>query len=175
MLVFLSMTKDKPRIFLCDIDGTLTDGFKPLTSNGIETKNFYIPDGMGLILLQKLGVQTGIITSEVGPIVIERAKQLRVHYFKSGSKNKLKAAQEISHDSGISLSEMFFIGDDVNDYDLLTQVGFAACPGDAQPIVRAIPGIRVAKAFGGRGAVREMINEIYGEMALLEAWRAEGN
>lgn len=159
------------KIFLADVDGTMTDGGKYLSEKGDETKKFHIPDGMGLMMIRQLGVKTGIITSETVSIVTKRAEQLKMDFVVTGAKNKLAAAKEISTKTGVPLSEMAFIGDDINDHDLLAAVGFAACPANAQDLIKSIPRIRVLRACGGEGAVREFINVLFGQEKLLEAWR----
>lgn len=159
------------KLFLADMDGTLTDGGKYLTAKGEETKKFHIPDGMGFVLLQRMGIQTGIITSERSGVVNVRGEQLRVNHLVVDAANKLKSAQELSLRTHIPLSEMAFIGDDVNDYDLLSEVGFPACPGDAQDLIKTIPRIRVMRTSGGYGAVREFMNLLFGAEAFLQAWR----
>jgi YrbI family 3-deoxy-D-manno-octulosonate 8-phosphate phosphatase len=161
----------KLKIFITDMDGVLTDGGKYLSEKGEEMKKFHIPDGMGLMMLKRLGIQTAIITSEKVGIVTLRAEQLKIDHVMTGVNAKLKAAEAISLKTGISLAEMAFIGDDINDYDLLTAVGFAACPADAQDIIKAIHRIRVMRSAGGAGAVREFINLLAGAENLLEAWR----
>lgn len=163
-------TTQRPRLFLCDIDGVMTDGGRYLSEKGEEMKKFHIPDGMGMFLLKKLGIKTGIITSEDSNLVEIRAVQLSVDFLRTAAKDKLALAKEICKDAGIPLSEVAYIGDDVNDFHLLSQVGFPACPTNAQPIIKAIPGIRLLKLAGGHGAVREFINELVGEEALVEAW-----
>lgn len=158
------------KIFLTDVDGVMTDGGLFLSESGEELKKFYIPDGMGLVLLQKMGVKTGIITSENLKMIEKRAARLKMSFLKMGAKDKYSLAQEICAEAQCGLHEIAYIGDDVNDYKLLSSVGFAACPGDAQPIIKSIPGIRVMANLGGRGAVREFINQLVGEENLVKAW-----
>jgi 3-deoxy-D-manno-octulosonate 8-phosphate phosphatase (KDO 8-P phosphatase) len=158
------------RIFLTDVDGVMTDGGMYLSENGDEMKRFYIPDGMGLFLMRKMGIKTGIITSETLTLIERRALRLKMDFLKMGASDKLALAQEICEESGCHLSEVAYIGDDVNDYKLLSAVGFPACPANAQPIIKAIPGIRILQAEGGRGALREFINHLVGEEALVKAW-----
>jgi 3-deoxy-D-manno-octulosonate 8-phosphate phosphatase (KDO 8-P phosphatase) len=158
------------RVFLTDVDGVMTDGGMYLSENGDEMKRFYIPDGMGLFLMRKLGFKTGIITSENLTLVERRALRLKMDFLRMGASDKLGLAQEICQDVGCTLAEVAFVGDDVNDFKLLSAVGYAACPANAQPIIKKIPGIRVLQADGGRGALREFINHLVGEEALVRAW-----
>lgn len=159
------------KIFLTDVDGVLTDGSMYLTEGGDEMKRFYFPDGMGMALLSKLGVKTGIITSGNLKLVERRAMKLKIDFLRMGAKNKLALAKEICQQENCDLSQVAFIGDDVNDYELLTQVGHAACPKNAQPIIKSIPRIRLLNSWGGRGAIREFINDLVGEEELVRAWK----
>lgn len=150
------------KLFLTDVDGTLTDGGMYYTAAGDTMKKFNTRDGMGLQLLQKSGVKVGIVTSEDTEIVTARAAKLGVDYLVQGKRfgGKLAAAQAIADELGITLEEIAYIGDDVNCEELLRGVGLAACPYDAMPQVLAIPGIRRMTLKGGEGCVREFINEI---------------
>lgn len=149
----------KPRIklFLCDVDGTLTDGGMYYSENGDELKKFNTRDGMGFQLLREAGIKTGIITSENTRIVTNRAEKLKVDYLYQGKRNggKLAIAKEICREMGISLDEVAYIGDDINCVELLSQVGVAACPADACSHVKAIPSIKVMQKRGGEGCVRD--------------------
>ncbi len=147
---------DDMRLFLTDVDGTLTDGGMYYGSDGTEFKKFNTRDGMGLQLLQRTGVKVGIVTSENTPINVNRARKLGLDYLKQSARDggKLAAVNEIC-------SEMeAYVGDDVNCYDLLAAVGWAACPADACTKVKNIPGIRILTRHGGDACVREWIDMI---------------
>lgn len=154
----------KIRLFLTDVDGTLTDGGMYYTAEGDAMKKFNTRDGMGLQLMQKTGVKVGIITSENTAIVTKRAEKLGLDYLVQGKRDggKLAATREICEAMGITLAEVAYIGDDVNCAELLRSAGTAACPADAMPQVKAIPGIRIMSLKGGEGCVREFINELLG-------------
>ena len=154
--------KPQIKLFLCDVDGTLTDGGMYYSETGDEQKKFNTRDGMGFQLLRESGIKTGIITSENTRIVENRAKKLKLDYLRQSKRDggKVAAAQEICDELGITLIEVAYIGDDINCYDLLTKVGLAACPADALPKVKAIPGIHVMTRKGGEGCVREFISLI---------------
>lgn len=152
------------KLFLCDVDGTLTDGGMYYSENGDELKKFNTRDGMGFQLLREAGIKTGIITSENTKIVANRAKKLKVDFLYQGKRDggKLAVAKEICERLGITLDEVAYIGDDVNCVDLLEAVGVKACPADACEEVKAIPGICVMVRKGGDGCVREFINLLLG-------------
>jgi YrbI family 3-deoxy-D-manno-octulosonate 8-phosphate phosphatase len=156
------------KLFLTDVDGCLTDGGMYYTAEGDAMKRFCVYDGMGMALLQKAGIPCGILTSENSPIVKARAEKLKLKYLylgvgsrdRAGSLTKLEAANRICSKLGITLAEVCFVGDDINDIDLLSEVGYPCCPPNARPEVLAVPGIRVLTTPGGYGAVREICDEI---------------
>ena len=128
--------------------------------NGLELKKFNFRDGHGFQLLREAGVKTAIITSETMAIVQKRADKLRVDYLSMGNHTKLDYMKKICNDLSIELSEVAYIGDDVNCIELLSAVGMAACPADADARVKAIPGIQVMTKKGGEGCVREFCETI---------------
>jgi len=147
------------KLFLTDVDGTLTDGGMYYCENGDEFKKFNTRDGMGFQLLREAGIKTGFITSENTKIVERRAKKLKIDYLYQSSKfkGKLEVASEICTKEDIALSEAAYIGDDVNCYELLCNVGFAACPADAVDKIKNIPNIIILSKNGGEGVVREFV------------------
>lgn len=149
------------KLFLCDVDGTLTDGGMYYSENGDELKKFDTRDGMAFELLRERGIKTGILTSESTKVVERRAAKLKVDFLKQGVRGdgKLAAAQEICDAMGITLREVAYMGDDRNCVDLLSNVGFAACPADACKEVLAIEGIHVANRRGGDAALRAVVEK----------------
>ncbi len=159
-----SPTKPNIKLFVSDIDGTLTDGGMYYSENGDELKKFNTRDGMGFGLLREAGIKTAIVTSEDRELNRRRAEKMKIDFLVQGKckGGKLSAVKEIVNELGISLEEVAYIGDDVNCIDLLSAVGFAACPADACVKVLEIPGIIVLSRKGGEGCVRELINKILG-------------
>ena len=157
------------RLFLTDVDGCLTEGGMYYTAEGEVMKRFCVYDGMGMVRLQEIGIPCGILTSENSLIVKARAEKLKLRYLYLGvgsrvnpkAKSKLAAAKEICEELGIGLENVCFVGDDINDVELLSEVGLPCCPPNARPEVLAVPGIRVLKTPGGSGAIREISDEIY--------------
>lgn len=150
------------RLFLTDVDGVLTDAGMYYSEEGDELKKFNTRDGMGLQLLKAQGIKTGIVTSEDTRMVDRRFKKLGLDHLYQGKKHggKLAAALDICEKEGLDLSQVAYIGDDVNCFELLSRVGFPACPADAVDKVKAIPGIRVFTKKGGEGVVREYVEAI---------------
>lgn len=157
-----TLSKPQIKLFISDIDGTLTDGGMYYSENGDELKKFNTRDGMGFGLLRKAGVKTAIITSEDRQLNQRRGDKLQLDYLVQGKREggKLAAAQYICDRLGITLNEVAYIGDDINCIDLLSSVGVAACPADAHQKVKDITGIKVMTKKGGEGCVREFIEEI---------------
>ena len=154
----------KIKLFLTDVDGVLTDGGMYYSEIGDEQKKFNTRDGMGFHLLREAGIKSGIITTENTQIVERRAAKLKVDYVYQGKNTggKLQTAMEICRKEGITLAEAAYIGDDINCYDLLCEVGMAACPADAVDKIKTIPNIKILRKKGGEGVVREFIEIILG-------------
>ena len=156
------------KLFLTDVDGCLTDGGMYYGASGEEMKRFCVYDGMGMVQLRKAGIKCGILTSETTEIVARRAKKLQLDYLyqgvgsqvKQGVITKLQACEQICAELGIGLDEVCYVGDDINDIDILRAVGLPACPPNARPQVLALPNIHVLQTHGGQGAIRELCDEI---------------
>ncbi len=115
---------------------------------------------MGFQLLREAGIKVGIITSENTKIVENRARKLKVDYLYQGKREggKLSAALEICKEMGITLEEVAYVGDDINCIDLLSAVGFPACPSDAHMKIVNIQGIKILNRKGGDGCIREFVD-----------------
>ena len=159
LLKYIS-TSNHIRLLLTDVDGVLTDAGMYYTENGDEIKKFSTYDGMGFKLLKEYGIKTGIITSENRELNERRAEKLKLDFIFQGVSNKLKKVKELSKNNNISLREIAYIGDDINDLELLSAVGLAACPKNANKKVKNISGIIQLSSKGGEGAVREFIEII---------------
>lgn len=150
--------KNNIKLFGCDVDGTLTDAGMYYTENGDELKKFNTRDGMGIKLLRESGIITLIITSENTKIVENRAKKLKVDYLYQGVQNKLEVIKELLKKLNIDKSEFAYIGDDINDKEILEFAGLKACPNDAMEIIKNIDNILIMSKKGGEGTVREFID-----------------
>ena len=156
------------KLFLTDVDGCMTDGGMYYTESGDEFKKFCVYDGMGIVLLRKAGIPCGILTSENTNIGLKRGKKLGLEYVYTGvgrvvdgvKMTKLDAAKKICDELGLTLKNVCFVGDDVNDLDLLQNAGVAACPVNAVEVVKSVPGIIHLSKRGGDGAIREICEMI---------------
>lgn len=154
--------KKSIKLFVTDVDGVLTDAGMYYSESGDELKKFNTHDGMAFQLLRDQGIKTAIVTSENTLIVANRAKKLKVDFLYQGKKydGKLNAVLDICSKEKIHISEVAYIGDDINCFELLSEVGLAACPFDAVDKIKQIPNIIVLEKKGGEGVVREFYNEL---------------
>jgi len=152
--------KQTIKLFLTDVDGTLTDAGMYYSENGDELKKFSTYDGMGLRMLSEKGILTGIITSETRELNRRRAEKLKLDYYFYGDSSKLKTVTQLCSNLNISLQNVAYIGDDVNDFELLSNVGWAACPANSVSKIKNIPNIELLQKKGGEGAVREFADLI---------------
>ena len=150
-----------PRIkmFLTDCDGCLTDGGMYYSEHGDELKKFNTRDGMGLSFLRREGILTGIVTSENVDLNRRRAEKLKLDILKMGCLNKVETITDLCQQYGVKLEEVLYVGDDVNDVEVLKMVGYSCCPADAIREVKDIVDY-VACARGGEGVVREVVEHV---------------
>ena len=150
----------KITLVLTDVDGVLTDNGVYYGEQGEVLKRFSIRDGMGVERLRKLcTIETGIVTGELSPSVAKRAEKLKITQVHLGVQDKLGRLEGILAKGGFGWEEVAFIGDDVNDLEVLHRVGLSACPADAMAAVSGIVHYRCT-AFGGYGAFREFAEYI---------------
>ena len=147
------------RLFATDVDGVLTDAGMYYSESGDEWKKFNTRDGMGIKLLQKAGLITAIVTQERTKLVARRAEKLAIPEVHQGAMDKLSVVREMASRYGITLEQVAYIGDDINDVETLKAVGFSAAPADGLPDVLAVVDY-VCRNKGGEGAVREVIDMI---------------
>jgi YrbI family 3-deoxy-D-manno-octulosonate 8-phosphate phosphatase len=147
------------RLFATDVDGVLTDAGMYYSESGDEWKKFNTRDGMGIKLLQKAGLITAIVTQERTRLVARRAEKLAIPELHQGAIDKLSVIRDMAMRHGMTLRQIAYIGDDINDLESLKAVGFSASPGDGQPEVLRVVDY-VCRKNGGEGAVREIVDMI---------------
>jgi len=147
------------RLFATDVDGVLTDAGMYYSESGDEWKKFNTRDGMGIKLLQKAGLITAIVTQERTRLVARRAEKLAIPELHQGVMDKLSVIRDMATRHGISLRQVAYIGDDINDVEALEAVGFSAAPADGLSQVLEIVDYVCLKR-GGEGAVRELAEMI---------------
>lgn len=145
--------------FFCDIDGTLTDGGVYYSPEGEQLKRFSLRDGTGFFLLRQCGIKAGFITTENSRIVEQRAKKLKIDKYIFGTNRKVEAMQEFLVSMGLSMENVAFIGDELNDVKLLRACGLSFAVGDADHRVKDVADI-VCERFGGHDAFREAVEKL---------------
>jgi len=145
------------KLVLTDSDGVLTDGGVYYSASGEELRRFSVRDGMGVERLRGAAVETAIITREKGAAVRKRAEKLKMRYVYLGVRDKLAHLPVVYSQTGLGLDQMGYIGDDVNDQEIIQAInpeGLTGAPADAFPSVRHLVHY-VSSARGGDGAFRD--------------------
>lgn len=149
-------------LVVCDNDGVLTDGTVLVSARGEEMKAYSLRDGMAVERLRQADIETAIVTREVSEIVRRRAEKLGIRHVWTGVADKRAFLARIVEETGRSLAQIAYIGDDVNDLGIIAAVadaGLTASPGDGMPEVHAVVHL-ICSAPGGRGALRELADWI---------------
>jgi 3-deoxy-D-manno-octulosonate 8-phosphate phosphatase (KDO 8-P phosphatase) len=159
----------KIKLFLMDVDGTLTDGGVCLISSTStdgsgaavisEMKVFNAQDGQGLSLAHTMGIQTGFITGRSSPAVAKRAEELKVSFVYLGQAKKTDAFEECMRKAGVTEEEVAYMGDDLPDIPLAQRAGLAVCVADGVPELQAVCHF-TTRRLAGRGTAREVVELI---------------
>ncbi|HEY0785377.1 MAG TPA: HAD hydrolase family protein [Acidobacteriaceae bacterium] len=158
----------KIKLFLMDVDGTLTDGgvclISTTSADGTTTavsemKVFNAQDGQGLSLAHTMGIQTGFITGRRSPAVAKRAEELRVNFVYLGQAKKTQAFEECMEKAGVTEEEVAYMGDDLPDIPLAQRSGLAICVADGAPELKAVCHFTTQR-LAGRGTAREVVELI---------------
>lgn len=119
------------KLVILDVDGVMTDGRIVIDDNGVETRNFDIKDGMGVVVMMMSGVDVAIITSKKSGAVRHRAEELKIKRFHEGIKKKIEPYEEMLKEMGISDAEVAYVGDDLVDLSMMKRVGLPIAVNDA--------------------------------------------
>ncbi len=157
----LNIRLSRIRLLVLDVDGTLTNGGIYFGANGEELKRFHTQDGLGIVLARGVGLQVAWVTGRESSIVWRRSQELATprHLVLQGVKDKSKALAHLAQETKIPLTEMAFMGDDLNDLPAMGDAAVALCPADAASHIQAAADW-VSTRCGGEGAVREAIELI---------------
>lgn len=146
------------RFLALDIDGVMTDGGMFYAESGDEFKKFNAKDGLAIIRLIEGGYHVGFISSGFNKEIIQRRAQLlKVQHVYCGTWKKTQVIENWCKNLNISMKNVAYIGDDLNDIDLMRKVGFTACPADAAPEVKHLAHVVLSKG-GGKGCIREFVD-----------------
>lgn len=160
------------RLLLFDVDGVLTDGTLDLHGDGTESKRFHIRDGAGMVWAQRAGLMVGLLSGRPSLATSQRAAQLAIRIVAQASGSKLAAYAQLLRKHQITDAEVAYMGDDLLDLPVLARVGLSAAPADAAPqVVSRVD--YVARAPGGRGAARELVELVLKAQKRWAALEAE--
>jgi 3-deoxy-D-manno-octulosonate 8-phosphate phosphatase (KDO 8-P phosphatase) len=146
-------------LLLMDVDGVLTDGVIALDDNGVETKHFFVRDGSAIALWRKAGKRVAILSGRTAKAVDLRATELGISPVIQGARDKAGPFRALLAELTLEPRQVCYMGDDLPDVPVLRASGLAACPADAVEEVRSAVHY-VARAPGGRGAIREVVELI---------------
>ena len=144
------------RLLLFDVDGVLTDGRVLIHPDGSESKQFAIKDGIAIVLAQREGLLTGVLSGRASAAGVHRARQLGMAIVHDNVTTKIETYARILDANGLRDDEVAYMGDDLLDLPVLARAGLSAAPADAAREVRERVHW-VSRARGGEGAARELI------------------
>lgn len=150
---------DRIKYLVIDVDGTMTDAGIYYDEHGNELKKFCTKDAAGFFVARKAGIQIVVLTGRECEATRRRMSEMKVDFLYQNIKNKKKFLEEFMEHHKIKKNEIGYIGDDLNDYDPMSLVGFVACPADSCSEIIQIADY-VSKKNGGYGAVRDVIEHI---------------
>jgi len=145
----------KVRLFICDVDGVLTNG-TVLMGDGKEYKSFNIQDGLGLLLLMRNDIKVGWVSNRPSPVTQQRASELGIDYLVQGKGNKVEEIEALLAREGFKWADVCYLGDDVVDLGALKRAGAAVAVANAIDEAKKLADY-VTEARGGEGAVREVV------------------
>ena len=149
----------KIKMLVLDVDGVLTDGKIIYNDLGIESKNFNVKDGFAMLILNRAGIKSAIITAKKSRVLVKRIKEMMINRLYQNAFNKLEAYRDILKRFGLADEDICYIGDDLLDLPLLKRVGLAVSVTDGVEEVKTAAHY-VTEKKGGEGAVREVIELI---------------
>jgi 3-deoxy-D-manno-octulosonate 8-phosphate phosphatase (KDO 8-P phosphatase) len=147
------------RTFIFDVDGVMTDGTIQSTDAGEFLRTFHTRDGYAISQAVKEKFNIVVITGGRGNSIENRLKYLGIHQFYTGVGDKLPVFQRFIETHNLNLSEILYMGDDINDLAVMSKVGLACCPADACPEIQEISHY-VSPFNGGKGCVRDVIEKV---------------
>ncbi len=144
-------------LLVLDCDGVLTDGRLYFSSEGEAMKSFHVHDGQGIVSWQHAGFRTGIITGRTSPIARARAEELGIEFFLESVKDKAAALDDLIGKTGLSASQIAYVGDDLADLGPMRRVGFPVAVNNSVAELLDVAALVTSKN-GGFGAVREVVD-----------------
>jgi 3-deoxy-D-manno-octulosonate 8-phosphate phosphatase (KDO 8-P phosphatase) len=142
-----------------DFDGVLTDNKVYVDQNGKESVCCSRSDGLAFDVLRKLKIPTYILSTETNIVVTQRAKKLKIPVIQ-GASNKLETLSKLCNEEHFNINKVLFIGNDLNDYQVMKACGYSACPSDSHSKIKQISS-HVLSSAAGEGVARELLEEVF--------------
>ena len=158
-MTFFKERLQSVKAFIFDVDGVLSKDTSPLDENGEPVRTANIKDGFAIRAALKAGFNVGIITGANTQRVKLRYKKLGVEHIYINSFNKTECLEDFCEKTGIAKNEIIYMGDDLVDYEIMTEVGVSVCPQDAVPEIKAISQY-ISDKNGGEACVRDVIEQV---------------
>ena len=160
MTQIVTLRADALDAIVFDFDGVLTDNSVYLDQDGREMVRCSRADGLAFDVLRTLPLKLFLLSTETNPVVMARARKLRVRAI-AGQSDKGAALRQLAADEGFALAKTLFVGNDLNDLSAIRLCGYAACPSDSHPIILETVTFRL-RAAGGTGVAREIVEGLFG-------------
>jgi|ETNmetMinimDraft_32_1059908.scaffolds.fasta_scaffold115068_2 N-acylneuraminate cytidylyltransferase/3-deoxy-D-manno-octulosonate 8-phosphate phosphatase (KDO 8-P phosphatase) len=148
------MVKGDIKLVVYDFDGVMTDNRVFVNQDGIESVVCNRGDGLGVSMVKGMLIPQIILSTETNDVVLQRAKKLGIPAI-HGSGDKLQSLSSYCLEKEIRLADVLYVGNDLNDFEVMGQVGLPVCPADAHEKIRKLSSY-VTTARGGEGVVREL-------------------
>ena len=145
-----------PKLIVYDFDGVMTDNRVTVDENGIESVTVNRGDGWGVRMIKdELKIPQIILSTEANPVVIRRAEKLNISVIHNAGDSKKQILEKYCTENNYHIDNVLYIGNDLNDYDVMMMCGYNACPADAEPEIKSIADY-IFEAKGGYGVIREL-------------------
>jgi 3-deoxy-D-manno-octulosonate 8-phosphate phosphatase (KDO 8-P phosphatase) len=155
----MKISLDNIDVFVFDFDGVLTNNLVQIDEDGKESVTCSRADGLAFDVLRKLNKSVYILSTEKNPVVLERAKKLKIQALQ-GIKNKADTLSALSESKGYDLSRILYVGNDLNDFHAMKICGYSICPIDSHIKIKELSTV-VLNTSGGKGVVRELLEEVF--------------
>jgi 3-deoxy-D-manno-octulosonate 8-phosphate phosphatase (KDO 8-P phosphatase) len=156
-------TNKQYKLVLFDVDGVLNDGTLWIGESGEVYKPFNAKDGFAFATLRQFGLKAGVLSGKTSEALRYRCDQLKMDIVLLGADDKWAVLSEYLLAENIQAKEVVFVGDDINDIDVISRVGYSYAPKDAHPLVLAEV-LKICNARGGRGVAREVCEDVLMQM-----------
>ncbi|XPV75728.1 MAG: KdsC family phosphatase [Desulfovibrio sp.] len=158
-----TLPKNAPALLVYDFDGVMTDNRVIVREDGLESVVCNRGDGLGINIIKKMDIPQIILSTETNPVVAARAKKIGIPAI-HGSSNKKETLQNFCQENDIAMTDVFFVGNDMNDYEVMEACGFGICPSDSHKNIITLAGL-TTEAKGGYGVIRELADLLHDKYA----------